>query len=194
VTAPQCLDPNRGLVRGVRAAVLTVPTIGGAALAHSFVDGCDSLVALALAAGLCWPAAVALLGARRRLPALVAWVVTAQVATHLLLEGLCGDVTSGAVPWHLHLMTGVTGTMAVAHGLAVLVTSVLLGRADAGLWTAHALIRAVARVLVPRLARQLPAPVRRTTPVVDDVPAPRTTWVAAQPARRGPPVLLAPAR
>jgi hypothetical protein len=190
--APQ-LDPHAGLVRGVRAAVLTVPTVGGAAIAHSLVDGCDSVFALLLAAGICWPAAVALLGSRRRLPAFAAWVLLAQVATHLLLEATCPDVTSGNASWAQHLLTGVTPTMLVTHGTAALLTSVLLGRADAGLWAADALVRAGAkalrllRVLVPS---PLPAPVRRTAPVLA-VEFPRSSWVAAQPARRGPPVLLA---
>jgi hypothetical protein len=194
VTAPLRLRPDRGLVRGVRAGVLTVPTVGGAALAHSFVDGCDSAVALALAVGLCWPAAVALLGAQRRLPALLAWVIAAQVATHVLLEQMCGDVTSGRVPLTTHLSAGVTPTMVLAHGVAVIATSVLLGRADAGLWAADALVRTAARALrLPRLSVGA-LPVARLTAQVADVPAPRTTWVVAQPARRGPPVQLAVAR
>ena len=196
MTAAVRLDPGSGLVRGVRAAVLTVPTVGGAALAHSFVDGCDSVFALFVAAGVCWPAAVALLGARRRLPAFLGWVLVAQFATHLLLEAMCSDVTSGHVGWAQHLTTGITPTMLASHGCAVLLTSVLLGRADAGLWAADAIVRAGAKVL--RLRRglvmpPLPAPVRRTRPVLV-IEAPRSSWVVAQPSRRGPPVLLASAQ
>ena len=178
----------------MRAAVLTVPTVGGAAIAHSLVDGCDSVFALLLAAGVCWPAAVAVLGSRRRLPVLAAWVLLAQVATHLLLEATCTDVTSGRTGWAQHFLAGVTPTMLMSHGIAVVLTSVLLGRADAGLWAADALVRAgtkalrLLRLLVP--PPLLPAPVRRTAPVLA-VEFPRSSWVAAQPARRGPPVLLA---
>ncbi|MCU1622817.1 MAG: hypothetical protein JWL79_1662 [Frankiales bacterium] len=190
------VDPHSGVVRGVRAAVLTVPTVGGAAIAHSFVDGCDSVFALLVAAGVCWPAAVALLGSRRRVPAFAAWVLTAQVVTHLLLEAMCTDVTSGRASWVPHLLVGVTPTMLMSHGAAVVLTSVLLGRADAGLWTADAIVRAGAKAL--RLGRRLalptvPAPVRRA-PHVLVIAAPRTSWVAAQPPRRGPPVLLASAQ
>ena len=196
MTSAVRLDPGSGLVRGVRAAVLTVPTVGGAALAHSFVDGCDSVFALLVAAGLCWPAAVALLGARRRLPTLLAWVVVAQVATHLLLEAMCTDVTSGHVGWAQHLTSGATPTMLLSHGCAVLLTSLLLGRADAELWAAHAILRAGAHAL--RLWRRLvlpplPAPAPGTRPVLV-IEAPRASWVVAQPSRRGPPVLLASAQ
>ncbi|MCU1600177.1 MAG: hypothetical protein JWO22_886 [Frankiales bacterium] len=170
-------------MRGVRAAVLTVPTVGLASTAHALVDGCDSALAIALAAGLCWPGAVAVLGARRRLPALLAWVVTAQLVTHVLLDALCGPgIRVPALTW----------TMGAFHAVAALSTGLLLGRADAGLWAADALLRAGAKAL--RLRRSLalplvPAPFRRTAPV--PVLLPRSTWVAAQPARRGPPVLLA---
>lgn len=183
-------DPGAGLVRGVRAAVLTVPTVGGAAIAHSFVDGCDSVFALLVAAGACWPAAVALLGARRRVAAFLCWVLLAQLATHLLLEAMCSDVTSGHAGWAQHLTAGVTPTMLVSHGCAVLLTSVLLGRADAGLWAADAIVRAGAKVLRrPLLMPPLPVPARRTRPVLV-IDAPRSSWVVAQPSRRGPPVLL----
>lgn len=163
--------------------MLTVPTVGLASAAHELVDGCDSLIAIALAAGLCWPGAVAMLGVRRRVPALLAWVVTAQLVTHALLDGLCGP--------GIHLPT-LTPTMAAFHAVAAVTTALLLGRADSGLWVADVVVRAGAKAL--RLRRSLalpvvPAPVRRTRPV--PVLLPRTTWVAAQPARRGPPVLLA---
>ncbi|MFN2539625.1 MAG: hypothetical protein ABR549_15935 [Mycobacteriales bacterium] len=193
MTASLRVDPRAGAVRGVRAAVLTVPTVGGAALAHSVVDGCDSIFALLVAAGLCWPAAVALLGGRRRLPALIAWVLCAQFATHLLLEAMCTDVTTGHAGWAHHLTAGLTPTMLLSHGTALLLTSLALGRADAGLWTAHSIVQAAARALrlgVRVVLPPVPASVRRTRPVLV-VDAPRSSWVAAQPARRGPPVLLA---
>jgi hypothetical protein len=196
VSAPVRLEPSAGLVRAVRAAVLTIPTVGAAALAHASVDGCDSVFAVLVAIGFCWPAAVALLGARRRLPAFLAWVVSAQVATHLLLEAMCPDVASGPSGVLAHLLTGVTPSMLAGHAVAALLTAVLLGRADAGLWAADALIRAGARAL--RLGRRLalpplPAPSRRTRPGVV-VCTPRSSWASARPDRRGPPVLLASAQ
>jgi hypothetical protein len=193
MTAAVRIDPSAGLVRGVRAAVLTVPTVGGAAVAHSFVDGCDSVLALLMAAGVCWSAAVALLGARRRLPALLTWGVVAQIATHFLLEAMCTDVTSGQVGWAQHLTAGASPTMLLSHGCAVVLTSLLLGHADAGLWTADAILRAGAcafRLWRSVVLPPLPAPARRTRPVLV-IDAPRSSWAVAQPSRRGPPVLLA---
>jgi hypothetical protein len=194
VTAALRLDPAKGLVRGVRAAVLTAPTVGGAVLAHAFVDGCGSFMAVFTAAGVCWPAAVAVLGARRRLPVLLLWVVMAQAVTHLLLERMCPEVMSGQTSLADHLLMGVTGPMVAAHVGAVLVTGLLLGRADAGLWGADALVRAGARAL--RATRDLPLPalpepVATSTTTVEDIPRPRGVWKAAPPVRRGPPALLA---
>ena len=77
VTGPLHLDPQQGLVRVVRAGVLTVPAVGFATIAHASVEGCVSVVAVLLAVGVCWPTAVVLLRARR-LPTLVGWLVVAQ--------------------------------------------------------------------------------------------------------------------
>ena len=180
------LDPSTGLLRGVRAAVLTVPTVGTAAVAHAAVDGCDSLFALLVAAGLCWPAAVALLRVQRRLPALLAWVVAAQAGAHLVLAALCSDGDG-------HLRLAASPAMLAAHGLAALATAALLARADAGLWTASALVRRAARLLRWRVPPPVvvPTQLRRTLPV--SLRLPRSSWVAAQPALRGPPVQAAPA-
>jgi hypothetical protein len=194
VTAPLRLDPRQGLVRGMRAAVLTVPAVGVAALAHAMADGCGSIMAMLIAAGLCWPAAVALLGNRRKLPVLMLWLLAAQVVTHVLLEQMCSDGTSGQVGPVQHLTGGLTTSMVVAHVGAVLLTAAFLGRADAGLWTADALLRAGARALcatsalrVPALPQQRPA----SPPVATSVVCPRALWETAVPVRRGPPVLLA---
>jgi hypothetical protein len=108
VTAPSHLDPQQGLVHGVRAGVLTVLAVGLATLAHASVDGCVSMVAFVLAAGLCWPAAVSLLKAQRRLPALVGWLVLAQGVTHLLLAQMCGDTAPGHAGLVDHLMMGLS--------------------------------------------------------------------------------------
>jgi hypothetical protein len=77
VSGPLPLDPQQGLVHAVRAGLLTVPAVGFATVAHASIDSCVNVVALLLAAGLCWPAAVILLRAQRRLPALIGWVVIA---------------------------------------------------------------------------------------------------------------------
>lgn len=191
-TAVLRLDPQRGLVRGIRAAVLTVPAVGSAALVHALADGCGSLLVISLAAGLCWPAAVAVLGNRRRLPALVAWLLAAQLVTHLLLEWTCTAVTSGQVPLLTHLQRGVSPSMLGAHLGAVLVTAVALGRADVGLWTADAVVQAAGRALQLAPALVLPS-VPDAAPgwaALDaGVPCLRDLWRAALPTRRGPPVL-----
>lgn len=194
MTAAQRLDPESGLVRGLRALVLTVPAVGGAVLAHGLTDGCGSLAAVLTAGGLCWPAAVVLLGARRRLPALIAFVLLAQLVTHALLERTCTDITSGQVGLLAHLRHGFTPQLVAIHLLAAAVTALLLGRADAGLWSARQLVRGGARIL--RLAGALPPlplppAVVRLVAVVSGIPLLRSTWETAQPVRRGPPAALA---
>lgn len=178
------LDPRAGLVRGVRAAVLTVPAVGVSALAHGMADGCGNLTGTLLAMGACWPGAVALLGARRRLPAVLAWVVLAQVLTHVLLEATCGPTVATG-------MAVLSGAMVAAHLAAALLTAAVLQRADAGLWAADALLRAGAR-FVRSLALLTTDPV---LPVVAParcadagVLLPRSRWEAAPLLRRGPPV------
>jgi hypothetical protein len=175
MSTPVQLDPQRGLVRGVRAAVLTAPAVGIAALAHSQVDTCLDGLALALSAGLCWPAAVALLGRRRRLPALVAWLVGAQVVTHVLLAQAC----------HEPQQWSTSGT--AAHGVAVLLTAALLHRADTDLWIARAVVRSAARLLdlTPRATWRLTSP-RRLRPVV------QAAVVLLAPHRSSPRVLRGP--
>lgn len=188
MSTPLRVDPTRGLVRGVRAAVLTVPIVAGAVLAHATADGCADLLAVVAALGLCWPAAVALLGARRSLGALVLWVAGTQVVTHVLLEWVCGE-GGGHASLAQHLLSSLDGTMIATHLIAVVVTSVLLGRADAGLWTADALLSSASRLL--GLPTPLPAQV---TPVVlahlrrpDAVPPLHPLWETAPLQRRGPP-------
>ena len=168
------VDPRAGLVRGLRALVLAAVAVGLAGVAHTWVDGCVDGTGLVLALGACWPGAVAVLGRRQRLSALLAWTVLAQVATHVVVELTCGGA-GHATP----------GRVLLTHGAAVLVTTGLLAHGDDGLWVAHALRRALALVRVPSTPalvvpalRQAPAP----APVV-----PRTTWVASTWVVRGPP-------
>jgi hypothetical protein len=181
--------PDHGVVRGVRAAVLTLPAVGAAAAAHLLVDGCADLVGSAVALGVVWPAAVALLGRRRSVPAFLLWVVAAQAVTHILLELTCRSVTSGETPFLQHVGASPSARMLAAHGVAALLTAVALGRADAGLWTAHALLRLVGRLRVPALTVVLPL---RPLPAV---PAPATQLRDRLhhrlPGRRGPPALCA---
>jgi len=171
------IDPRSGAVRGFRALVLTVVAVGVAGAAHTFVDGCADLGGLALALGVCWPLAVSVLGSRRRLPALLAWTVGAQVVTHAVVELTCGGA-GHATPLRV----------LAAHAGAVLVTTVLLARADAGLWVAHALRRAVGRLLLPLLVPVPALPRLRTPSFV--VLLPRTRRLVSPRVLRGPPSAL----
>lgn len=174
VTARPGPDPRSGLVRGLRALVLTVPVVGVSALAHRTADGCLELPGVLLALGLCWPGAVALLGARRRLPSLVLWVVAAQAATHLVLQATC-SAPGALVP---------DGRTLGAHVLAALVLATALHRADEGLWVADALRRALLRLLAPQPVRVAvaKAPAARRTPVLL-----RPLLLTTPQRRRGPP-------
>jgi hypothetical protein len=194
VTDPLRLDPQQGLVRVVRAGVLTVPAVGFAAFAHASVDRCVSVVAVLLAVSVCWPAAVVLLGAQRRIPALLGWLVVAQGVTHLLLQQMCGDAGRGSSGLIEHLMMGVSPDMLAMHAGSVIFTAVLFGRADAGLWTARAVVRAGARALRRIGAPVLPVGLPRvycTAGASTGKRRPQVLWEAGAPQRRGPPALLA---
>ena len=191
MTAMLRLDPTRALVRGVRAGVLTVPAVGMAASAHASAGSCTSLVGLGLAAGVSWPAAVALLGRRRSVLSLLAWLTLVQAVTHVILEQLCPDVMSGQMGLLDHLLMGLTPTMLLMHGGSVLLTALVLARADAGLWTARALIRAGARMIRTIRLPKAPAVVVPRTRLLPVEPKPLIDlWKAPHPVRRGPPALL----
>ena len=171
-----------------------MPAVGFATFAHASVDGCVSVVAVLLAVGVCWPAAVVLLRAQRRLPAVVGRLVVAQGVTHLLLQQMCGDAGRGLSGLIEHLMMGVSPDMLAMHAGSVMFTAVLFGRADAGLWTARALVRAGARALRRVGACVVPVglpQVHCTAGVTTGVRRPRGLWEAGAPPRRGPPALLA---
>jgi hypothetical protein len=172
--AATVIDPRRGAVRGTRAAVLAVTAVGVAGAAHTFADGCLDLLGLLHALGVCWPAAVAVLGARRRLPALLGWAVAAQVVTHVVVQLTCGG--SPAVP----------ARALVPHAVALAVTTALLHRADAGLWAAHTLLRALARLLPPALGAGV-RPAAPRLPLPSPAPLPQQRWRVVPSGLRGPP-------
>lgn len=179
-----------GPLRGARAGVLTVSAVALAEAAHAVSDGCISLTGLLVSLGLCWPAAVAVLGRRRRLPSLLGWLLGMQVVLHLLLESLCGEVVSGRESLTAHLSVAPSGRMLAAHALAVVLAAVLLGRADAKVWMVAALRRA--GVLTAPLVVAQPPLTRRTRRVAPGAPVVRSRWDGPRPSRRGPPALLAP--
>lgn len=181
--------PAGGSARAVRGAVLAVTAVALAEAAHAGSDGCSSLVVVLLAVGLCWPAAVAVLGRRRRLPGLLVWLVATQVGLHVLMASRCEEVVSGREALLSHLAVPPSGWVLCAHGLAVGVSAVLLVRADAGLWAVDALRRAVLPVVPPMLVVVPRQRVLRACPVVLLA---KDKWEGPRPSRRGPPALLAP--
>jgi len=163
--------------------------VGLAEVAHAGTDGCGSVLGLLLALGLAWPAAVAVLGVRRRVPVLLLWLAATQVVLHVLLESRCDEVLSGRQGVVAHLSSPPSGRVLLAHGLAVVVSALLLGRAEAGMWAADAVRRSL-RVGVPVMA--VVVPVVRARLWVPVLPLAQDVWRGPRPARRGPPALTAP--
>ena len=171
------LDPRSGTARGLRALVLSVVAVLVAGTAHTFADGCLDAPGLVLALGACWPAAVALLGRRRRLPALLAFVVGAQVVTHVVVGLTCGGVEATSL------------RVLAVHALGVVVTTALLARTDTALWAVDALRRAVARVLMPVTVDVPVVPRARTSRPTHRLHA---RWLVSPRVLRGPPSGLLP--
>lgn len=136
---------------------------------------------------------MALLGRQRCLAPLVLWLGLVQAITHVLLEQLCADVMGGHTDVLQHLTAGLTPGMLALHGGSVLLTAVVLGRADAGLWVARALIRTGAWLLriVSGLPRYVVVITSRPAPPLPVAPVLMDLWKAPHPVRRGPPALLA---
>jgi hypothetical protein len=179
LVAAAVIDPRGGAARGLRALLLALTAVAVAGAAHTAAAGCVDLLGLALALGTCWPAAVALLGRRRRLPVLLAWTTGAQAVTHVLLATTCG------AGWHV-----VPAPALAAHAAAVVVTTALLHRADAALWVAHVLRRAATRWLRRPTAPVLPSLPRHAP--IDLLQACRQIWQAPPRPGRGPPSVLLP--
>ena len=170
------LDPRGATARGSRALVLSLTAVAVAGTAHTLVDGCLDADGLLLSAGICWPGAVALLGRRRRMPALLAWTAAAQVVTHVVLALTCGGA---------HVAPG---TVLVAHAAAVVLTTAILSRSDATLWTSHEVRRALRLLLLPQLVA-VPSP-RRPQPVVQDAHSVHARERDSPRVLRGPPAGL----
>jgi hypothetical protein len=110
-------------------------------------------------------------------PVLVLWSTAAQAVTHTVLHVSCG---SGEPAPSLRVLA--------AHGAAVVITSVVLARADRQLWLAHVVRTALARLVLPVLVPVLPGVPRLARP--QDAPLPRTDPTIRHQARRGPPAAL----
>ena len=188
-------SPATGMLRAVRAAVITAPACGSALLVHGVGEGCLSLVGATMAVALCWSTAVVLLGRQLRMLQLLIWTMAAQLLTHLALSMTCTDVLDGRESVIAHLDHTLTAPMLLAHGAMALICAAGLARADAGLWTAHRLLQAAARLrhvwLAPLRLVPLDEPPRYYARRADtDVPAHRVLS-ARLPVRRGPPPTLA---
>lgn len=167
-----------GRLRIARAALVALPTLQLAVVAHVMADGCVEPAAAALAAVLCLAGSWVVTAQETTSRQLVAYLAASQVAVHGVMA--CAD--GGAT---------VTTSSLLLHVVAALGTALLLRRADASLWAAtrlRALLASWRFVLAtrPRLVAPCsPAPV---------TPAPRTrlydAGARAVPARRGPPTPL----
>ncbi|MGZ6804467.1 MAG: hypothetical protein ACXVFU_15590, partial [Nocardioidaceae bacterium] len=162
-------DPARAGVRAVRAGVLTAVAVGLAAAAHSAAGDCISWAGVATATALSWPAAVVALGRRRSVASLAGWLLVVQVVTYVVLDAFCTSALTGAGALGAHLQESLTPRALALHAGSALVAGLVLGRADARLWTARALTRAAARAY--RLVRALPPLVQVVTaPVQPPLP------------------------
>ncbi len=155
--------------RVARAGVLTVSASGLALLAHGATAGCVEVAGVLITVGAVSAAAWPLVGKRRSLATVLGWLVAAQLAGHLVLATFCG---AHEPPVGLAMMA--------AHGGAVVVTALLLQRADAALWSAP--------VMPERWARWLRGVLCLVcAPAVPGAPA-----VLASAPRGGAPLLLKP--
>jgi hypothetical protein len=186
--------PARGTLLAVRAAVLTAPACGAALCAHGVSGGCLSLLGAATAVVLCWSTAVILLGRPARAAKVLAWTLAAQALTHLALSATCGAVVHGHEALLTHLAAGLGAPIVLSHLGIALVSAQALSRADAGLWTAHRLLRAASRLrpgsLVERPVVVHPRKVMLTPQRGAEI-APVRNVAARLPVRRGPPARFA---
>ena len=161
-----------------RAGVLSVTCTALAVAAHALSAGCVDAVGFALVLVAVLPASWVVTARQQSAPALLAWLVGAQVAAHLIQAGACGDRLLDRTPQALGV-----------HALAVLLTAGLLHVADAALWTAGRLLEATRRRLRVLVAAPAGVPARPgLAGVVQPTPTVRPRLRTASPAvRRGPP-------
>ena len=169
--------PVRGVPRVVRGVSLAVTSATLADAAHAIGGGMTPDVGLTLLLTVGVAAVGVVLADRRRsLGVILLTLAAAQVATHVLLS-LASDGMAASPIDPL--------TMTVAHAAAVVLTAVLLSRADAVVFRlAHVLARLLPRLLVgPPAVGRLAVPHHVATPD-------RTITVLLRLAspRRGPPV------
>ncbi|WP_169946367.1 MFS transporter [Microbispora sp. H11081] len=185
-------------LRLARAAAFTAVCLGLGVLAHLFGGGAVAPDALALGLPGVFAAALPLSGRERTLRSILPLLAVLQVALHVLFAlssplspaPLSPAPALGVVAGHPHAGPGLG--MLIAHGWAVVLTSLWLARGEAALW---ALLRRLA-VRLTRIARD-PAPPVRTPPASPHPAEPRVPRSVAPRhcvTRRGPPRLLLPSR
>jgi hypothetical protein len=172
-------SPTRGVLRVLRGGALAAVSATLAVSAHAVAGGMapDTGLTVLVTAGVA-AAGIAVADRRRSTGAILAVLGAAQLATHVLLS-----VDEMPMPGSPH----VDGwTMTAAHALAVLLSAVLLSRADAALF----LVVAVLAMLLPSVWTAPPVPsapsvARRRAPAHDRCTA---VLLHRSHARRGPPV------
>jgi hypothetical protein len=129
-------DPTRGAPRALRGGLLATSAAALAIAAHGLAGGGwpDSGFTLLLTALLA-AAGTALAGRRRGLPAVVGALSVSQLTLHLLLTDL--------VPHHAAHAAADWRGMTAAHAVAVLLTALLLTRAEAAVFAAAAALAAL---------------------------------------------------
>jgi hypothetical protein len=146
-----------------------------------------------MAVVLSWSTAVVQLGRQARLSKLLAWTIVTQAVTHLALSATCGTVVDGRESVFAHLSRTLTGRVLLLHGLIALLSACFLSRADAGLWTAHRLMRAATRLRLVWISELRPVSLSSPGSFAaqpDSDLAPVRIRATRLPVRRGPPAQL----
>ncbi|WP_182907324.1 MFS transporter [Microbispora sp. H13382] len=184
--------PLTSPLRLARAAAFTAVCLGLGVLAHLFSGGEVTPGALALGLPAVFAAALPLSGGERTLRAILPLLAALQAALHVLFA-LSSPSTVDVATGHLlagHAHAGPGLGMLIAHGWAVVLTSLWLARGEAALW---ALLRRLA-VRLARIAADPAPPVFAplASPHPDEPLVPRSVAPRHSVTRRGPPRLLRP--
>lgn len=155
------LAPVRGVLRVLRGVALAVCSTVLAVAAHAAGGGGVPNAGLALLLAVLLAAAgVGLARRRRSLPGILGVLTVTQVVLHFLLA--CADLHAAPV----RAMFSIAWGMVAAHAVAVLVTALMLTKAEAAVFgVAAALVRLLPRVLVFVPAERPADPVTVAEPV-----------------------------
>jgi hypothetical protein len=186
--------PDRGALRAGRCLIVTAPSVALGAAAHALGQGCVSPSGLLTALLVVGAASWSQLARERSFSFFLAWTTLGQALVHGVLTVMCPGGTTPA-----HAATAMPPvTMLLAHGLAVLLVSLVLRRADARVWALARLARELRSwVLAHEVLWQGLVPVVPTGRLVPAHAAPVRVLRAqsraqGRPARRGPPVRCCP--